>query len=373
MLPDPDGGNPKQGATFVRADRATSEMLALFLRNPTPMLLVDAETLRIAVTNEAATRRLGLSRAALDNLRFTELVPGADDGTGEDLARRRLVSEDFLLARGRWPVMKRTGGIETFHVAREPLTVQGRRAYLLYAAPEASHARPGEGTIPFAESELERFTFHAFHDLKEPIHLLRGYLKLLEERIGPSLDAEAREFLVYATTGADRMQGLVASMLEYFRVGAVPPSTEPVDLQLLVREALGTVHWAIRESGARVDVGPLPCVLGDKTQLRQVMENLVSNAVKFHGAKAPHVQVGANQTPDGWVVTVSDDGIGIDARDHEKIFEPFHRVYSQDQFPGTGLGLAYGRRVMDGLGGRVWVESSLGHGATFHLLFPKED
>jgi len=222
-----------------------------------------------------------------------------------------------------------------------------------------------------SNKELEQFAYVASHDLQEPLRMVSSYTQLLEKRYGDKLDDDAREFMNYTVDGARRMQRLINDLLEFSRLSTRGKQLEPVD----ANEVLGTVRAnlsaAIEDAGALVTNEALPTVMADPTQLSQLLQNLVGNAIKFHGAEAPRVHIAAGEQDGEWVFSVRDNGIGINQEYFDRIFVIFQRLHVTADYPGTGIGLALCKRIAERHGGRIWVESEPGTGATFSFSIPK--
>jgi PAS domain S-box-containing protein len=219
-----------------------------------------------------------------------------------------------------------------------------------------------------SNKDLERFAYFASHDLQEPLRMVASYTQLLAQRYKGRLDADADTFIEFALDGAQRMQALVQDLLVYSRA-AREPKQEDVDLDTCLRRALANLEAALSESRGVVRAEGLPVVKGDPGALTQVFQNLVGNALKFRGAYPPEVEVRAERVGPEWLVWVRDNGIGI-AREHaERVFQLFQRLH-RDECPGTGIGLALCRKIVERHGGRIWVESDPGEGATFFFTLP---
>jgi signal transduction histidine kinase len=218
-------------------------------------------------------------------------------------------------------------------------------------------------------AELEQFAYVSSHDLQEPLRTIAGYLQLLEERYGERLDADGHEFIAYAVGGARRMQELIDALLAYSRVSRAPVEAEPVQLDRALDEALGALARAVAESGAEIDREPLPAMRGDPVLLRQLFQNLLSNAIKFCGAAPPRIEIRAGQGAEGEIqLTVRDHGIGFEPRYAEQVFRVFRRL--QRKLPGTGIGLAICKKIVERHGGTIHAVAAPGEGATFHVTFP---
>ena len=215
--------------------------------------------------------------------------------------------------------------------------------------------------------ELEQFAYIASHDLQEPLRAVAGCLQILEKTYKGKLDDNADELIHLAIDGAIRMRALISDLLSLSRVSSGEVTFERVDLSLLLEQALKNMKTTIEETGAKITHDALPILTVEKTQLTQLFQNLISNALKFHGDKPPEIHVGTVQHDDQWQFSVRDNGIGFEAEHSEKIFEPFKRLHGRDKYPGTGIGLAICKRIVERHRGRIWVESKPGEGTTFYF------
>jgi PAS domain S-box-containing protein len=218
-----------------------------------------------------------------------------------------------------------------------------------------------------SNADLEQFAYVASHDLQEPLRMVASYTELLGKRYRGKLDADADEFIGYAVDGATRMQQLITDLLTYSRVGTRGSPFAPTDCEVVLTRVLGDLRLEVEQNRAVVTHDPLPTVAGDGTQLGQLFQNLVSNALKFHGPEPPRVHVSAERNGAEVKFAVRDNGIGI-APDHaERIFVIFQRLHTTAQYPGTGIGLALCKKIVERHGGRIWVESQPDQGATFYF------
>jgi signal transduction histidine kinase len=233
---------------------------------------------------------------------------------------------------------------------------------------EADLARKAE-ELARSNRDLEQFAYVASHDLQEPLRMVAAYTQLLAERYTGKLDENADKYIRYALEGALRMQTLVKDLLEFSRVGRDRKST-PLAGETVVLEALENLLAALLESGAVVHHQGLPAVNGDHTQLVQLFQNLIGNAIKFRGEKAPVITVTAEKLAAEWVFSVSDNGIGIAAEHVEAIFVIFQRLHTRAEYAGNGVGLAICKKIVEQHGGRIWVESKAGEGASFKFTLP---
>lgn len=223
-----------------------------------------------------------------------------------------------------------------------------------------------------ANAELQQFAYVSSHDLQEPLRTVSQYLDLLRRRHGPRLNDQARRYIAYASESATRMYSLLNDLLTYSRIGR-SADREAVPLQELVDEVRHDLAARISEAGAEIVCHELPVVHCERSKLRLVFQNLLSNALKFRGSAAPRCEISAAHDADGlWTITITDNGIGISPEHHGIIFEVFERLHDRENFPGTGIGLAICRKVIDQHGGRIWVESTAGSGSAFRFTLPED-
>jgi light-regulated signal transduction histidine kinase (bacteriophytochrome) len=222
-----------------------------------------------------------------------------------------------------------------------------------------------------SNDELQQFAYVASHDLQEPLRMVASYTQLLAKRYSGKLDADADEFMAYAVDGANRMQRMIRDLLAYSRAGTEGKALREISSEKALQVALSNLQATIAESGAVVTHDPLPAIVTDDAQLVQVFQNLVANAIKYRSAETPRVHVSAlKKGGQECVFSVRDNGLGIDPQYFEKIFVLFQRLHGQKEFQGTGIGLTICKKIVDRLGGRIWVKSQPGSGSTFLFALP---
>lgn len=221
-----------------------------------------------------------------------------------------------------------------------------------------------------SNAELEKFAYVASHDLQEPLNLVSSYVQLLEMRYGDRLDDDAREFIGFAVEGVTHMQRLINDLLAYSRVGSRGQPFAPTSVMAVVRRVEANLQGRIEQSGTMIEYEELPTVMADEIQLMQVFQNLIGNAIKFRGETPPVVSVGAERRSVDWLFWVRDNGIGLNPQFAQRIFAIFQRLHTRDEYPGTGIGLAICKRIIERHGGQIWVESTPETGATFYFTLP---
>ncbi len=237
---------------------------------------------------------------------------------------------------------------------------------------EIDERKKAEKELQRSNSELEQFAYVASHDLQEPLRMISSYTQLLADRYKDKLDDKANLFIHYAVDGAIRMQALINDLLAYSRIGTKGKTLEPVDTHVVLGEAVNVLRMSINEAKAIITNEELPEVRADASQLVLLFQNLIGNALKFRGKGYPHVQISAKDNGAEWQFSVKDNDIGIDPQFADKIFVIFQRLHTKEEYPGSGMGLAICKKIVERHGGRIWFESELDKGATFYFTIPKQ-
>lgn len=221
-----------------------------------------------------------------------------------------------------------------------------------------------------SNTDLKQFAYVASHDLQEPLRVITGFLNILARRYQNKLDAKADEFIGYSIDGVKRMQMLIKDLLEYSQVGKKVKEFTLTESAAALDQAIANLRVSIEETGAQITCNALPVVAADSSELIRLFQNLIGNAIKFRGDKAPRVHISAIQKDCKWIFSVSDSGIGIDPSHAERIFAIFQRLHTRSEYPGTGIGLAICKKIVELHGGRIWIESEVGKGSTFYFTIP---
>jgi len=235
---------------------------------------------------------------------------------------------------------------------------------------DVTERREYQHRLEESNERLEQFAYAVSHDLQEPLRMVTSYLQLLEQRYADDLDEDAEEFIDFAVDGAERMRDMIDGLLEYSRVTTTGDPLKPVELERVVDEVLEDLQFRIEQTDADITIESLPCVEGDENQLRQVFQNLIDNAIEYSGDEPPRIHIAADRDSEEWLLSVRDDGVGIEPDDQERIFGIFQRLHTHDERAGTGIGLALCKQIVKRHGGEIWVESEPGEGSTFSFTLP---
>lgn len=356
----------------------------LFYKSPLPKWIYDEETLDFLEVNDTAIRSYGYSREEFLGMKILDIRPEEDKPRlVEDVASVR--KDPGAYRDSEWRHIKKNGDVIDVDITAYPIEFEGHRSRMvvikditerrLYEKQlQQLNADLSKRAVELAVSngELERFAYIASHDLQEPLRMVSSFLQLLQKRYGGQLDAKADQYIHYAVDGADRMRALISDLLEYSRLGTGKDGFGWIDTAIVLKEVGNIFREKIIEARARIDIGEMPHVWGDKVQLTQLFQNLVSNALKYQSDQPPVIRISAMEEPAYWQFSVADNGIGIDPQFFYKIFIIFQRLHNKSDYTGTGIGLAICKKIVERHGGRIWVESATEKGSTFYFTLSKK-
>lgn len=328
--------------------------------------------------NPAAERIFGYSSSEVIRRNVKMLMPepfhDEHDGYLANYLRSR---EPKIIGIGREVVGRRKDGstfpmdlaVSEFHL--------GKRKYFTGIVRDISERKRAESELRTSAQELarsnldlEQYAYVASHDLQEPLRAVAGCVQIIKKRYQGQLDERADELIAHTVDGVGRMQALIDDLLSYSRVGTRGKAFEPSDCQEILARALANLEAAIKETNCVVTHDPLPTIKADGAQLVQLFQNLISNAIKFKSERAPAIHVAAVREKGNWLFSLQDNGIGIEPEYFDRIFVIFQRLHTRTEYPGTGIGLAICKKIIERHGGRIYVESQAGQGATFFFTFP---
>ncbi|HEX6908932.1 MAG TPA: ATP-binding protein [Longimicrobium sp.] len=339
---------------------------------------IDEEQ-RITFFNQGAERTFGCSAKEVTGQRVERLIPEPYRAAHEAHVRAfgaSGVQARRMGERGQIAGCRHSGEVFPADASISQIEVDGSKIYtaVLRDVTERVHAEEAlaqqADELARSNAELEQFAYVASHDLQEPLRMVSSYTQLLARRYRDKLDDDAHEFIGYAVDGVQRMQSLISDLLAYSRVGSRGGSLEATSLDTALARTLDMLRVPLEEAGAEVTADPLPTVRADPVQMGQLLQNLVGNALKFRGEAPPRVHVGARRDGAEWIISVRDNGIGIAPEYAQRIFVIFQRLHTRADYPGTGIGLAICKKIVERHGGRIWVESAEGRGSTFHFTLP---
>lgn len=338
---------------------------------------LDGRFLRV---NKRLCEIFGYSEAELCVLTVRDLSHPEDRDLA-DAPRARVIAGEIDSARLEKRYFRKDGKLLWVAIAiAMERDAEGRPLYAISVLDDITERRQAEAALREAHedlkrsnSELEQFAYVASHDLQEPLRMVSSYTQLLGRRYAGKLDADAAEFMGYIVDGAARMKQLIEDLLAYSRVGMRAKELKPVELSAALGRALANLKVAMEEAGASVTHDALPSVPADEVQIAQVFQNLIGNALKFRSRATPRIHVGVSENESQFEIAVRDNGIGIEPQYFERIFMLFQRLHDKGEYPGTGIGLAIVRKVIERHGGQIRVESTPGDGSAFIFTLPKQE
>jgi PAS domain S-box-containing protein len=370
-----------------RAERALRESEARFraiFESAQDFIFIKDRDLRYIQVNPAMERLFGATAEELIGKTDEDLF-GAEVGAEVMAMDRQVLRGQVISQEHAKPVQ---GVAHTFHVIKVPMRDSaGEIVGLCGIARDITARKRMEEELRRSQKDLQEFAYSISHDLQSPLRMVTGFLRLLESSLAQQpgednacqFDDQARQYIAYAMEGAERMCEMIRGLLEYSRVGTRGRELGPTDCEEVLAHVLVDVMVPVEkgseapEADAVITHDPLPTVLADEVQLGQVFQNLIGNAVKFRGDVPPQVHISACEDGEQWRFAVQDNGIGIDPAQADRLFRVFERLHTEEEYPGTGIGLAICKKIVERHGGRIWLDSEPGNGSTFYFTLPKVD
>ncbi len=278
------------------------------------------------------------------------------------------IDHRIILPNGEVRIVHEKG--EVTHESNKPIRMIGTVQDVTEIRKKEKELKTAYEAVLRSNEELEQFAYVASHDLQEPLRMVASYLQLLESRYGDKLNEDGKEFIYYAVDGAQRMKKLIQDLLSYSRIQSRGKPFEMIDLNNVLTDTLVVFKADIDDKILTIDSSDLPTVCADHSQMKLVFQNLISNGIKFRRSEVSNIHIDSKKDGEQWIISVHDDGIGIEPQYHERIFTMFEKLHSISEYEGTGIGLAITKRVIHRHNGKIWVESELEKGSTFHISIP---
>jgi two-component system CheB/CheR fusion protein len=355
----------------------------LFSNNPLPAWVFDTETLMFLEVNDAAVAHYGFSRQEFLNMTIKDIRPEED--IPDLLAHRtKPAQSNTVIYNGYWKHLKKNRQVIFVDISSRHIDFKGHIARLVIAhdvtekieaeqklneANEALSTRAKELTA--SNKDLEQFAYVASHDLQEPLRMVSSFLQLLEKKYKDLLDDTGKQYIHFAVDGAERMKRLILDLLAYSRAGTSKELSASIDMNEIASDVVSTFTFALKDCGGEIILNKLPTITAVKTQMHQLLQNLVSNAIKYRGDRPPKIEISCEEQDMYWIFKVKDNGLGIDKRFFEKIFVIFQRLHNKTEYSGTGIGLAICKKIVERHGGSIHVESEPERGSTFIFSIKK--
>ncbi|OGS46229.1 MAG: hypothetical protein A2539_03010 [Elusimicrobia bacterium RIFOXYD2_FULL_34_15] len=330
------------------------------------MIAILDDKHQIIQVNEAMSRRLGLKAEQCIGLPCYKCVHGLSEPPN-------FCPHSLTLKDGHQHIEEvyenKLGGY--FLVSTTPLfDKKGKMIGDVHVARDITELKRAELELKRSNENLEQFAYVASHDLQEPLRMMASYSELLEKRYKDKLDKDANEFIEFIVDGAKRLQKLINDLLAYSRIGRTDKSAGEVDCNTILGKVINSMHAYMEESGAIITNDELPTLIGNESNFVQLFQNLIGNAIKFRKQEPPQVHISAKKENNEWLFSVKDNGIGIEPQYKDRIFLIFQRLHARVEYPGTGIGLSICKKIVETLGGKIWVESEYGKGSTFYFTIP---
>ncbi len=366
-----------QDITERKRDEEEMRRMATVVRDSNDAITLSDFDGRITAWNRGAEQMFGYSEKEALQMSIWRLAP-PDKVLEKKAFVHRLIAGEAISSFETQRVTKDGGILDVWLTLTKLTDADGKPIGIASTERDITERKKAEAQLQHtladlerSNKELEQFAYVASHDLQEPLRMISSFTQLLAKRYESQLDDKARKYVNYTVEGAIRMQALINDLLAYSRVGTRGRPLETTDAHAVLGEAIRNLAAMIEENHALITNDDLPMVRADASQLVLVFQNLLANAIKFRRADLPRIHVSAQNRGHEWVFAVKDDGIGIEPQHAERVFVIFQRLHTREEYPGTGIGLAVCKRIVERHGGRIWFESGPGHGTTFFFSLPK--
>lgn len=349
----------------------------LFENNPAPMIIWDFKTLDIVDCNKEALIKYGYNREEFLSLNIRQIRAPEDIHLIGEIT---LSEEEYgKKHRKTWRHLKKNGEIMIIDITGHIIDYNGKRCVIVMLNDVTEKVSLQENlekqklALEVSNKELEQFAYIASHDLQEPLRMITGFVSLLMKKYSDKLDQTALSYIGHAVDGAERMKVLILDLLEYSRAGIKEDQVIEIDLNDLVKDLISLYKNQVDQQTIKFEIENLPVIKCHRSPIRQVFQNLISNAIKYRRIDVNSlILISCEDGGDCWNFSVRDNGIGISQEYYEKIFVIFQRLHSKNEYSGTGIGLAMTKKILESLGGKIWVTSKVGEGSTFYFTIPKE-
>jgi len=356
--------------------KRSEEYFRLITENSSDMITILEADGTIKYESPSIERFLGYSKTELIGKKVLDFVHPEDIKVAVNTLSNSIKNPGVSLSlevrfkhkNGSWRVLEVTGKNLLDNPAVAGIVVNSRDITNRKVAEENLLKLNEE--LKRSNFDLQQFAYATSHDLQEPLRVVAGFIKLLAKRYKDKLDTKADEFINLTLEGINRMDTLIKDLLAYSQIGTKGKTFKPTDCAKVLENALANLKTAIEENNANITYDNLPVVMADATKLVSLFQNLIANAIKFKSNQKPHIHISSKKNNSEWLFSIKDNGIGIDPKDAERIFIIFQRLHSKSEYPGTGIGLAICKRIVEQHGGKIWVESEKGKGSTFYFTIP---
>ena len=359
----------------MELERSKGRLEAVITAIPAAITIIEPPDGRVTYCNEEAKRMLRFPDVCLVNLDDYLMVPSFH------LDGRRYEPDEYPIAkalRSGEAVLndvlefERADGSRGFANANAVPVMDSRGAVTAVVGVrfEITELIEVQRELARSNAELRQYAHVASHDLREPLRMITAYLGIIDKKYGGALPEDAKRYMALVTDGAERMKGLIDDLLAFSKVESAGREFAPVDMNVVLSKAVSNLALLISTNRASVVSDPMPVIRADETQMVQLLQNLVGNAVKYHGQRAPEVRISSAERGNSWVFSVQDNGIGIAPEHQDRVFDMFQRLHTREEYEGTGIGLAISKKIVERHGGQIWVESEPGKGSTFCFTVP---